>query len=118
MGVLQWVVQPLSVFTITGVSFSGVYDVMDAQEVHGLFTGSYIAAGSLAVEMQTSIDGINWSSLGSAFTTYTTSNTAAMAYQVVSVTSAIYRYVRFRYNLTTGPVTFGTQLFVKTTSSV
>ena len=117
MGVLQWVVQPLSPFTQTGVSYSAIYDVMDAQEVHGLLKVTAIVAGTLDAVMQTSVDATNWSTCGTAYTQVTTTLSAAMASQVRSASgTSIYRFVRFQYSLATGPITFEAQLFVKTLS--
>ena len=115
MGVLQWVVYPLSVYSTTGDTNSPIYDIADSVEVHALLKVSAVSgtSPSLTVKAQHSIDGVWWQDLTGLAFSAATAPTAATD----SATAEAFRYLRFFYTFTgsaSPTVTFELHLFVKT----
>ena len=116
MGMHQIAVHPLSLHDDSTVTNSGVYDIGDSVEVHGLLkvTDTSGTSPTLDIKAQHSIDGVQWSDLTGLSFTQATGATV----ETKSATANAFRYLRFRYTLggTSPTATFELEGFVKTRS--
>lgn len=98
MGSRAWVVRRLSNFNETAPSTSPVFDLADAVELHAILKIVDVfgtARPALSVKAQHSIDSLHWLDIdGMTFSPQTLA-----AIETKSATGALFRWVRFVYEL-------------------
>jgi len=109
MGMTAFKARPLSLFqgSAGDENHSEPFDLGDASEVH-VQTKLIATTQQLTISYQKSIDGLHWSSATQLV------QSSSPTVDVDSITSDIYRFIRFQYVFTTtGKATFEIDVYAK-----